>query len=153
VSTIQIKLSDASSEIKRAMNKGLSEVRKAVVTGCYASLQDLIKASPVDTGLFAQSWGVTEEEFSVFIGNFAPHAPIIEFGARPFRPPIGPLLAWAKRVLKDPSQPGDYSSQVWGLAKYTQAKIETQGMEPKTIMRNNLDQILENIKTELKAIK
>ena len=152
MAVIQVDLKNAGKEFRKLMDKNAEDIKDAVVSGCYKSMSDIVRISPVDTGLFASSWQLTEEENSVLIGNFAPHAPIIEFGARPFTPPLGPLLAWAKRVLQDPSQPGDYSSQVWALAKYTQEKISLVGMEPKAILQQSIPVIIENIKQELRAL-
>lgn len=114
------------------------------------SMGDLVRLSPVDTGLYAQSWDLEIAELYVAVGNYAPHAPIIEFGARPFKPPLRPLLEWAKRVLKDPSQPEEgYSSEVWALAIYTQRKIEREGMAPKAVLQNAMPVIIENIRAAL----
>lgn len=122
--------------------------KKAVIQGIAKSIPLLVEASPVDTGLYAQSWDFTYDEKSAVLGNYAPHAPIIEDGARPFTPPIAPLLAWAKRILQDPSQPPEYSDAVWALAKYTQNKISEQGITPRHVLGNNLDAIIRNIKQE-----
>jgi hypothetical protein len=89
----------------------------------------------------------------VILGNHAPHAPIIEYGARAHWAPIAPLLAWAKRVLQDPSQPPNYSSHVWGLAKYVQKKIATYDTKPKAVLQNALPEIIANIKQEFNRIK
>ena len=104
----------------------------------------------MDTGLYAASWDFTVEENAVVLGNYAPYAGVIEYGARPYTPPIGPLLAWAKRVTGDPSQPPNYSSRVWALAKAVQAKIEAEGQAPRHIMENMIPKIIENIREELK---
>jgi len=120
-----------------------------VVSGVAKSIPDLVQASPVDTGLYAASWDFTVEEKSVILGNYAPYAGIIEQGARPFTPPIGPLLAWAKRVLRDRSQPPDYSPEVWALARGTQNKIAAQGMQPRHILEKTLPKIMQNIKEEV----
>jgi len=123
--------------------------KEAIARGIQRSIPDLVKASPVDQGLYANSWDFTVNEKLAIIGNSAPHAPIIEFGARPFTPPIGPLLAWAKRVLGDGSQPPKYSPEVWELAKGTQLKIQREGMQPKHILQKMMPKILANIKIEI----
>jgi hypothetical protein len=145
------------SDYGRRLNEFINDVaipeqRAAIVRGVARSIPDLVAASPVDTGLYAQSWHFTETERAVLIGNSAPHAPVIEFGARPFTPPLAPLLAWAKRVLQDPSQPPEYSDAVWALAVGTQKKIAAQGMQPRHILTNMLDSIVDNIVEELQAI-
>ena len=116
------------------------------------SIPDLVSKSPVDTGQYANSWDVTLTEQSAILGNFAPHASVIERGARPFKPPIGPLLAWAKRVLGSSAQPPKYDSEVWGLAIGVQKKIEKEGMQPKNVLEKALPKIIANIKEEFEKI-
>lgn len=144
-----VRLENFARELKEFTNATVEQQRKAVASGLARSIPDLVAASPVDTGLYASSWNFEINEKEAIIGNYAPHAPIIESGARPFTPPIGPLLAWAKRVLKSPSQPPDYDSEVWALARGTQNKISEQGMKPRHILENMIPQIIENIKQEL----
>lgn len=148
-----VNLRDFAKELGKFTDSKLKDYKKAAVKGIVESIPILVKASPVDTGLYAASWDFSVEEESIILGNYAPYAGIIEDGTRPFTPPIGPLLAWAKRVLQDPSQPPDYSSQVWALAKGTQAKIAAQGMQPRHIMRDAIPQIIENIKAEFKKLE
>ena len=145
-----VQLEDFAKEIDKYTHLHIKEVKKAVVSGVARSLQMLVESSPVDTGLYAQSWDMSVDEEKVLLGNYAPHSPIIESGARPFTPPLGPLLAWAKRILKDSSSAPNYSSAVWGLARYTQAKIAREGMQPKHVLQNALPKIMENIREELK---
>jgi len=62
------------------------------------------------------------------------------------------LLDWAKRVLKDPSQPPRYSDRVWSLAKYTQEKIKREGMKPRHVLQNAMEEILKNVRFEIEAV-
>lgn len=148
-----VKIENLAEELRKTAEGNLKQYKAAVVSGVARSIPDLVRASPVDTGQYAASWNFTVEEKRVILGNFAPHAPIIEKGARPFTPPIGPLLAWAKRVLKSPSQPPDYDSEVWGLAKGVQKKIAAEGMKPRNILEKALPTILENIRSELNRVR
>lgn len=151
VKTIDMK--QLSEEIgKKISEKRIDEFKDATARGLYRSLPTLVQTSPVDTGLYAQSWEVFIGELEVMIGNTAPYAGIVEFGARPFTPPIGPLLAWAKRVLKDPSQPPNYSREVWGLAKGVQKKIEQNGMRPRHVLTNAMPEILANVRMEIRKL-
>lgn len=147
-----LNLSDLADEIKGFGSAHVEDQRAAVMMGLYRSLPMLAMKSPVDTGQYAASWDVQDFGDHAHIGNFAPHAPMIEYGARPFTPPIGPLLAWAKRVLKDPSQPPDYSPQVWALARGTQNKIRAEGMRPRRVLSDALPDILRNIELEFKRM-
>lgn len=143
-----VPLNEAAKELGVVTETHIKFFKTATAHGVAASIPDLVKASPIDTGLYAQSWDFTVTEQAVILGNYAPHAPIIEYGARPFKPPIKPLLDWAKRVLQDPSQPPDYSDRVWALAVGTQKKIEREGMKPKKVLENMIPTIIENIKAE-----
>lgn len=147
-----VNLGDFAKELKGFTDKSLQQQKAAVSSGVLRSLPDLVAASPVDTGLYASSWDFTVDETMAVLGNTSPHAPIIERGARPFTPPIGPLLAWAKRVLKSPSQPPDYDSEVWALARGTQNKIAREGMKPRHVLEGMLPTIIANIQEELKGV-
>lgn len=148
----KVTLKQLGDRIEGFSEQHLETQRAAVVLGLSRSLPDLARRSPVDTGQYASSWDFTADEKKAIIGNFAPHAPIIEWGARPFTPPLQPLLAWAKRVLEDPSQPPDYSDAVWGLAIYTQKKIESEGMTPRHILKDSYNMLVSNIEKEFKRI-
>lgn len=147
-----VKLEDFADEIRKFSHLSLIKLREGVTSGIARSVPELVAASPVDTGLYSQSWDFTSDEQSAVLGNYAPHAPIIEFGARPFTPPLKPLLEWAKRVTGSAAQPPQYDDQVQALARYTQQKIAREGMKPRHILENALPMILENIKRELAAI-
>lgn len=153
MATIQVNLKELAAALKAEPQRQLPQIKKAVRIGLLSSIPELVKKSPVDTGQYANSWDFQETEVSMILGNFAPHAAIIEFGSRPFSPPIKPLLAWAKRVLKDPSQPPDYSPEVRGLAYAVRAKIQKEGMKPRSILRKELPNIAERIKREFKRIE
>jgi hypothetical protein len=153
LSTKVVRLENFAKELRAFGKATVEEQRQAVAGGVMKSLPDLVATSPVDTGQYASSWDFSMTEQSAILGNYAPHAPIIEKGARPFTPPIAPLLAWAKRVLKNPSQPPDYDSEVWALAKGVQKKISEEGMKPKNILEKMLPKIVENIRLELERVR
>lgn len=141
-----VRLDKFSDELKKYSQKSIKVYKQTVIETLADNISYLVANSPVDTGLFAQSWSMEVTEKEAVIGNFAPHAPIIEFGARPFTPPIGPLLEWARRVLKQP----EINDHCWALATYTQNKISEEGMEPKNILGDALDKITGEIRDKLK---
>ena len=145
-----VKLNEFSKIIKDMPSRTLAQVKRGTVSGVARSIPDLVAASPVDTGLYAQSWSFSADEQSVILGNFSPYAAIIEDGTRKGHwTPIEPLLAWAKRVLGDSSQPPQYSARVRSLAYGTRQKIYDQGITPRKVLENMLPTILENIKQEI----
>jgi hypothetical protein len=159
----RIDLKDFAKELGDFAKASLEKKQKAVASGLARSIPDLVAASPVDTGLYAQSWDFTMTERSGIIGNYAPYAGIIEYGTRPFWPPLAPLLEWAKRVLtkdagrfpkarKTGQRESGYSPEVVALARYTQRKIAKYGMTPRHIMENMIPKIIENIRQEMQRI-
>lgn len=149
MATKVVRLENFAEELKKDSKVRLDQYKTAVVKGVVKSIPGLVAASPVDTGLYAASWDFTVSEESAILGNFSPHAPIIEDGARPFTPPIRPLLEWAKRVLGSSSQPPDFDSEVWALAKGTQNKIAREGIKPRNVLRKQMPIIIENVRKEL----
>lgn len=141
-----VPLNKFAAELNKYAEKDIKKYKASVIDALYKNLVVLVKNSPVDTGLYAQSWDLIVTEKNALLGNYAPHAAIIEFGARPFTPPLKPLLEWARRVLKK----SEYTSEVWALAKYTQNKISEQGMQPKHILTDALDKIVNDIRMNLR---
>jgi hypothetical protein len=152
MTTRRVELGKFADALGEFTEMHIDNQRKGFASGLAKSIPELVRNSPVDTGLYAQSWSFTVTETHAIIGNSAPHAPIIEFGARPFTPPLKPLLEWAKRVLNDSSQPPNYSEQVRSLAFATQKKISQHGMKPRHVLTNMLPTIVENIRQELRRL-
>jgi len=148
-----VDLKELAGIIKAEPERQQKEIIQATRMGLLRSIPMMAERSPVDTGAYASSWDLSETEKSIILGNFAPHASIIEFGARPFTPPIVPLLQWAKRVLKDPSQPPYYSPEVRALAYGTRAKIQDEGMKPRRVLEYAIPDIIKNIEKEFKKIE
>lgn len=79
----------------------------------------------VDTGALKQSVHAVGPRIVLD----APHAQVIELGARPHWAPLGPLLAWARR---------HGAENPWVLAKMVQAKIANEGQKPTYFVRDSL---------------
>lgn len=140
-----VSLDKFAKELKGYSEKNMEAYQAAVINALAKNLSTLVRSSPVDTGLYAQSWDLVIEEKKAILGNYAPHAGIIEFGARPFTPPMQPLLEWARRVLNK----SEIDSDCWALATYTRNKIAEEGMKPKHILTDALDQIIADIRLEV----
>lgn len=141
-----VSLDKFADELKEYSEKNISAYKQAVVESMTDEMKNIVAASPVDTGLYAQAWSMTVDEKSAILGNTAPYAAMIEFGTRPFTPPIKPLLEWARRVLKK----AEVDSECWALAKGVQNKISEQGLEPKHILGDAIDRIIIEIRRKMK---
>lgn len=141
-----VSLDKFSKELEGYSKKNVEAFKQGVVEAMTDNMKTLIENSPVDTGLYAQAWRMEVDEKRALLGNFTPYAPMIEFGTRPFTPPLKPLLAWAKRVLKK----SDIDDECWQLAKGVQNKISEVGLEPKHILADTIDKIVEDLRKKMK---
>lgn len=141
-----VSLDKFANELKGYSEKNIKKFKEAVVESMAENMDDLVANSPVDTGLYAQSWRMEVSEKRALLGNFAPYAPMIEFGTRPFTPPLKPLLEWAKRVLKKP----EIDDDCYQLAVGVQNKISEVGLEPKHVLGDTIDNIIEDIRRKMK---
>ena len=102
-----VNLGNFASELEEFSDNHVEDLKDATFKGIVNSVPGLIKASPVDTGQYASSWDFFETELGIVLGNFAPHAAIIEKGARPFtstaRATFGLGKAGFKRPIAAPS--------------------------------------------------
>jgi hypothetical protein len=70
----------------------------------------------------------------------------LEYGARPFRPPIAPLIAWALRkgIATDPAQA---KAIAWGIAK----KFAAEGFPPRAFFSTAVEAGLPKVQAEVNA--
>lgn len=160
VFTVQ-NLGQAQRDIEAKQAELRRAIGRAQLDAANATLRVVVRDSPVDTGLYKGSWEVKERTALARLGgaqkivelrNDAPHAGIIELGARPFWPPLQPLVEWAKRkggifgfgLDKHGRFKGkaklktDEVSALEGIARAIQAKIARVGIKPRYVMKNRL---------------
>lgn len=139
------------------------ELRDKVVRGIHSTamrgvgivaneIQNAKPFSAVNTGELLQSVGYELTPTGAFLMVTAPHAPFIEYGTRPHRPPLGPLVLWAKRRL------GLDDQEAYRVARAVQKKIELDGTAPRFFMRKAMRRIrntllMQEIQRELETIK
>ena len=75
--------------VQGLQNAGLHLERDVVV--------EIERKKVVDTGELKQSVTTTKTKNGAIVSVNAPHAAVMEYGARPFTPPFAPILAWVKR--------------------------------------------------------
>lgn len=98
----------------------------------------------VDTGELRNSVDTEFTDQGAIVDVKAPHAAVMEHGARPFRPPLAPLIEWVKRKgLARGSlgtKPRGTSREVWRsreeaeavrIARAVQRKIAKDGIAPR----------------------
>jgi hypothetical protein len=146
----------AARKEQRAKEK---EVREAIFlsqnTSALATLRKVAKAIPADQGHFKAGLQVRvrKKKKEVRLEANAPHSGVLEMGARPFWPPLQPLIEWARRKAADlgivnlpegkqfqgqASLTDDEGQAAESFARGVQRAIATRGLPARYPMRNQL---------------
>lgn len=103
---VTIKPGSLGAFIKGSVGKNAKAVQTGVRRGAMRTVALLTRKTPVDQGIMKNAWKYVEVGGSVGspviarVDNSAPHAGIVERGARPHMPPLEPILEWVKRHLR-----------------------------------------------------
>jgi len=107
----------------------------------------LVSKSPVDTGVYKNAWRVRHHVGGgAELYNDAPHAGIIEAGARPHgvnAAGIAAITAWAMRKL------GLGEKEARGVAFAVAAKLKKTGQKGLWIVRDNIPELLKYAQQEV----
>jgi nucleoid-associated protein YgaU len=143
-----IKLDDPSklgSLLKQA-GAAMPRVMRNASLGAARRGQALMpKKGPTDQGQLRNSWRVREVP-DVALVNDAPHAGIVEAGARPHpvsREGIDALTGWAMRQL------GVSEKEARGIAFAIAARMKTEGQEPTYFIRDSLAELRDFLRPEV----
>lgn len=157
---------------ERAARELLEGIHTAQIDSAHATLavvvSDTDAAGLVDLGAYKNSWDVVDKGEEVRLVNDAPYAGVIEQGARPFTPPLQPLVDWAERKAADLGLVGDAQLDGQGqfrgrhslesaqrqaakrIARAIQRKFAREGYRPRYIMRNRLPYALQQLKRAIR---
>lgn len=133
------------SILEDAIIRGL---RSAAARGVADVVQAIQVASPwpaVDTGRLARSVEHSNLPRGGRVSVDAPHAAVMELGARPFWPPIEPLEAWAVRKF------GVDEDEAEEIARSVQLKIATFGIEPRRYFADAMRSIRKLVPIEVES--
>lgn len=122
-------------------------IRSAAVVTAQRQRTDLVKRSPVDTGIFKNAWQVREERTGAACRNSAPYAGIIERGARPHEVSpegIQAIEAWAMRHGHD-------EASAKRIARAVAQKLRTEGQRGLFLVRDALPQVRRWLAEETRA--
>lgn len=117
-------------------------LRKGLVRAARRGQPHLVGKTPTDMGQARNSWRVLEGADGIRLENSAPHAGIIEMGARPHKVNAEgkrAIAEWAMRKLGlDEAQAKSFS---FALAK----KIEREGQAPTYFVRGEIQKLADFI--------
>lgn len=117
------------------------------------SERTLVEATPADTGEARRGWRVEFHPDGAEIVNDAPHMLVLEYGSRPHRPPLLPILRWVMRVAFDGQaidSVEDAPKEAVQMARAIVEQIAKEGTEPHRIVRGNSKELVRILKTTIK---
>ncbi len=132
--------------MEAAIIRGL---RSAAMRGVTDVVEAINTAKPypvVDRGELAGSVGSSTLPKGGRISVDAPHAAVMETGARPFWPPLQPLIDWALRkgLAEDEDEAED-------IARAIQKKFAFVGIEPRHYFRRAMVRIRKGVPIEVES--
>lgn len=153
--TVKVSISDLGSRLFRAEGERGRAVKRGVVDAARRGAAALVKKTPRYLGQMANSWDTGETRQGAEVRNTAPHAGIVEAGARPHS--VSPdgmaaLTEWAARQVN--SDPKAAKAIAWAIAQ----RLKTNGQVGHFIARDYAKQdaprhLREEIERHLRAAK
>ena len=123
--------------LRSAAARGVGEVVRAIQTS---------QPRPaVDTGQLARSVSDMYLPKGAAIVVDAPYAAVMETGARPFWPPLQPLIDWASRKF------GLTDEEAESMARAVQRAIAQRGIAPRHYMRTAMARIRKIVPIEVES--
>jgi len=158
----QIGINDLGNELRKLM-KG--QLHDAVVRGIHSAGYRLQAGVPLaiastrphppqDTGELTRSIKLTKHSEGASVIADAPHAPMVEYGARPHFPPLAPITGWVWRKFDVESW-----EEAEEIALSICRKIAKYGMQPRHFMLRALTDfrrlkvLKQEVEREIKRIK
>lgn len=123
-------------DIRRAY---LIAFRKSALLLERYTVEEIDSAQPypaVDTGELRRSVETEFDEDGATVAVTAPHAVFMEYGTRPFTPPLAPLVAWVER--KGMANGPDAIR----VARAIQRKIAREGIAPRNFFAKAWERML-----------
>lgn len=136
-----------AKETKEAFQKALEKHKKEVTEACEYALQKFlvllekgiaehIAKNSTNTGQLLQSLYQKQKGLEGEVGATAAHAPYVEFGTRPHRPPFAPIFEWAWLKRHDFGIPDE---AVYPFAKAVCNAIARYGTKERRPFRDTIE--------------
>lgn len=100
--TVSIKPGQLGATLRAAGKRNQTAIKRGVRAAAHRGVALLTRLTPVDEGIMKNAWKVVSSDAGTRIENLAPHAGIIEAGARPH--PVSAegrkaIEGWVRRVV------------------------------------------------------
>lgn len=147
---IRISPKDLVPELRARTKQIPKTIAQGMLAGAHRGRTFLVRRTPVDVGQMKNSWRVKPvlggRRRTVELVNDAPHAGVIEAGARPHKVNAegrAALERWAMRQL------GVDENTAKAVAQGTIRKLERHGQKGHFIVRDNMDRLQKMVKQEV----
>lgn len=149
---IRVERSQVAALIRAKQNAVREAVWRAAIESANETLPKVRRDSPVDQAIYKNSWEVVQGAAGgrtlAELRNDATYAGVIELGARPFYPPLQPLIEWVERKFGDLTGMKRYRgraslskanrARALQIARAIQRKIGQRGLPPRRVMGRNI---------------
>jgi hypothetical protein len=138
VATIRMTPEGLAVELRRLAKASPQVLERGLKRAARRGQAHMPGKTPTDQGQLRNSWRVIEGAAGVRLENDAPHAGIVEAGARPHpvsREGIEALTGWAMRKFGLPADEAE------GLAFAIAARIKKEGQAPTYFVRAELEKL------------
>ena len=134
-----------------ALHESLDDaVKKLAYIALTEARKNLRRNKNIDTGQLLNSLDAQRIEYAKWgVGASVKHMWYIEYGTRPHKPPLRPLVEWVKRKNKLYGQKG--YSKAYPIAKAVQKTIELKGTKPYPYLRPAKDTALKQASRIIRA--
>lgn len=135
--------------------------RVATLRAALKGMSVVVRATPSDRGIARGAWDVEQTSDGALLYNDAPHAGVLEFGARPHKPPLLPILRWVvrkfglnlrKRGKRSFESIKEVPWTTYLVAKSIQENIAKNGAQPNYMVGNNLPTLNKYLADETKRV-
>lgn len=136
-------------KIRAAYVKALRTAALRLEGMVVEEIQQTTPYAAVDTGELMRSVDTTFVDDGAIVTVAAPHAGVMEWGARPFKPPIAPLVEWVKRKglvsTRGPRPLTKRQTEMRSRLRDRAAALRSQGLSAKAARSVAVDQEAERI--------
>jgi len=144
-----------ADQLEKATIRGLQSAGYRLEGMIPEAIAETAPHPPDDTGDLVRSHYTDLTARGALVGVDAPHAPFMEWGTRPHRPPMQPIADWAYRKGLVPididvdelfaierSEWIEEERTAFAIVSAIVKKIEKEGIEPRHFMRRAVDRLL-----------
>lgn len=152
MTTYRLSMEQAVAHMRKEL---MPKMHDAILRGMHSSalrleglmVEEIDTAKPypaVDTGGLRASIKTELGRDSVTVYSDAPYAGAIEFGTRPFRPPLEPIAEWVlrKKIATDPND-------AKGIAFAIANKMSKEGIKPRYFTKKAVARFVPFLKAEV----